>query len=561
MGITSRRVAGARRWCMHVALLLLAGAWVLPVQASPAGAQQAPRYLMAGAPATGPAPSRACEPEMLARLDQHAEVPPPPGGWPGVPQAVEVFNVFAGEVMVGHGEQAICGRLHDARTLDTRFLAGVGMVLVPPAGDMQPIRVAWAAPLQAHWVPTVRVGAPSQVHQMDTARLMVRIASLSVANALAFAALMGFLSARDRVFLGHAVLCVLVMLWQAVLSGLSGYPVPWLPVDEHASRWLLAFTCMGLSALLYVLWQLAGVRSRSHALRVYLLRALAGFWLLGAAAAAWLPLHLLGMFADGVEIAFRVASVVLFLVGVYMARQRRANALVGLLAIAPFLVMSALEIADSRYLVAFRVEMIQLSITWFLIMSAYALNLRLGSLRRQRDEMQALVDTDALTGLANRRAGRARLAAHVEHATTHGGALTVAFLDIDRFKAINDVYGHSVGDQVLVAVAQTLSAGVRDAADAARIGGEEFLMMLPGVDTAASMERMEAVRAQVPLAVARLGLPGLTATISIGVATLHPHDAGPDALLARADAAMYQAKRGGRDRVVAAGPPGAENGA
>ncbi len=542
-------------------LLLLAAAGMATGHAAGTDQGNAPRYLLSGSPATDQGLAPDCDAATLARLDQWMELPPPAGGWTGVPQSVEVFNIVAGEVLIGHGGRMACGHMHDARSRDARFHAGVGMVLVPEAGSGEPIMVAWTSPLQSNWIPTVRIGAPSEVQQIDTALLLVRIACLSVANALAFSALLGFLGTRDRAFLGYAGLCLLMMLWQAVLSGLSGYPWAWLPVGEHTPRWLVAFAVTGLSALLYVLWQLCGVPPRNARQRRGLLVALGVAWLLGAACAVLLPPVALGPLAGAVDIVFRVAGAAMVPVGVFMARRPGSNAWVGLVAISPFLAMSVLDLADSRVLLAYRVELFQLSITWFLTMGAYAVNLRLGSLRRQRDEMRALVDTDALTGLANRRAGLARLARFMRDARARDGVLSVAFLDLDRFKRINDLYGHPVGDRVLVAVARTLSAAVRDPADVARIGGEEFVVILPGVDGDTAMARMEDIRAHVPPAVDRLGIPGVSATISIGVASLHPADEGPGALLARADAAMYQAKRGGRNRVVAAALPNAENAA
>lgn len=362
------------------------------------------------------------------------------------------------------------------------------------------------------------------------------------------------MSARDGVFLGYAMLCLLAVLWQAIVSGLSGYPEPWLPVCGHAARWLVALSCMGLSVLLYVMWLLIGAPGPG---RGRLLRALAGVWLLGTALAVVLPGRALGPMADMMDLGFAVACVGMFPLGLYAAWRRRGDALAGVAAMVPFLAMVGLELTGSMTLVEYRVEIIQLSITWFLTVSAYALNQRLGRLRRQRDQMQVLADTDALTGLANRRAGLARLERHFRNASARGGMLTVAFLDIDLFKRINDVHGHQVGDRVLVAVARTLAGAVRDAADVVRMGGEEFLVLLPGVSGEAARRRMEEVRTQVGHVGSGLDIPGLTVTASIGLASLHPDDHDASALLRRADQAMYRAKGDGRDRVAAADASGA----
>ena len=160
------------------------------------------------------------------------------------------------------------------------------------------------------------------------------------------------------------------------------------------------------------------------------------------------------------------------------------------------------------------------------MMAAYALNLRLGRLRRQRDEMRQLADTDMLTGLPNRRAGLRLLAEYLERARQEPHALAIGFLDIDLFKDINDQFGHDVGDQVLVAVARALRGSVRNHDDVIRMGGEEFLVLLPGAGHAAAVARLETVRQQVAAVTQALGIPGLTVSASIGLAVLKPRPSG-----------------------------------
>ena len=534
------RIVGITGW------LWLLVALSCPVLAAP---QVGRDYLVTGAPTSEQAPQRHCTPEMQAELTERVEIPAPPGGWSGAPQAINVFNIFAGEVRVHHGDREICGRMHDARTRDSRFRAGVGMVVVPPAGNHEPIQVAWEKPLKPGWIPTVRIGAPSPVQQFDTARLLVRTACVAIAIALAFMALMGFLSTRDRVFFGYALLCALSVLGQSVLSGLSGYPEPWLPVDGQETRWLVAFSCVGLPILLYVMWLLVGGARLWPKTQRWLPWFTAGLCAL-AVAAAWLPTAGLSRLATAMDSGFVMGGVVVFALGVALLRRHRADAVPAIAAVLPFLAMAAMDLADNCLLIEYRVEAIQLSITWFLTVSAYVLNLRLGQLRRQRDEMRALADTDELTGLPNRRAGLKRLEQHMRDARASDDTLAVGFLDIDLFKRINDVHGHEAGDRVLVAVAATLTAAVRDPADVIRMGGEEFLVLLPGIGGATARARLEAMRSQVSAAGASLGVDGLAVTASIGLATLIAEDADAASLLRRADGAMYRAKHAGRDRVV-----------
>ncbi len=151
--------------------------------------------------------------------------------------------------------------------------------------------------------------------------------------------------------------------------------------------------------------------------------------------------------------------------------------------------------------------------------------------------------TDALTGLPNRRAWDDDLAREVARAGRAGGTLTVAVLDLDHFKHFNDAHGHPAGDRLLADVAALWSARVRAGDVVARLGGEEFGVLLPDCRTADA----------VPL-VARLldGLPG-GATCSAGVASLREGDDAA-ALLAAADRALYRAKESGRARLVVADP-------
>ncbi|WP_449302519.1 diguanylate cyclase [Pseudoxanthomonas mexicana] len=530
--------------------------WLVLLCALPCLALATPQvgrdYLVAGAPTSEQAPQRHCTPAMRAQLTERVEIPAPPGGWSGAPQAVNVFNVFAGEVRVHHGDREVCGRMHDARTRDSRFRAGIGMVAVPPAGSREPIQVAWSTPLKAGWIPTVRIGAPSPIQQFDTARLLVRTACVAIAIALAFMALMGFLSTRDRVFLGYTLLCTLTVLGQAVLSGLSGYPEPWLPIGDQESRWLVVLSCLGLPVLLYVMWLLNGAARAWRAAGRWLARATVAFCAT-ALLAVWLPQGALSRLATGMDAGFAVGCVAILVLSLAGLRRRRGDALAAIAAVLPFLAMTLMDMADNRVLIEYRVEAIQLAITWFLTVSAYVLNLRLGQLRRQRDEMRALADTDELTGLPNRRAGLKRLEQHMDAARADGGLLAVGFLDIDLFKRINDVHGHAVGDRVLVAVAATLTSAVRDPADVIRMGGEEFLVLLPGIGGATARARLDAMRTGVGAAGAALGIEGLAVTASIGLASLTPDDADAASLLRRADEAMYRAKRAGRDRVVEAG--------
>jgi diguanylate cyclase (GGDEF)-like protein/PAS domain S-box-containing protein len=167
-------------------------------------------------------------------------------------------------------------------------------------------------------------------------------------------------------------------------------------------------------------------------------------------------------------------------------------------------------------------------------------------------ELSALASTDALTGLANRRMFDATLRKEWFRALRDGSPLSLLMIDIDHFKPLNDQYGHQAGDAYLAAVADVIERNVRRAGDmAARYGGEEFAIVLPGTAAAGALEMAEAIRRAVVAArfdsIVKDGPP---ITVSIGVAATVPiAGAGAATLVHSADAALYQAKRNGRNRV------------
>lgn len=158
--------------------------------------------------------------------------------------------------------------------------------------------------------------------------------------------------------------------------------------------------------------------------------------------------------------------------------------------------------------------------------------------------------TDALTGLANRRELTSRLEDELVRASRNGTSLSFVIADIDDFKEINDGHGHQTGDDVIKAVATVLGGSVRETDLPVRFGGEEFVVVLPGARLGNARRAADAMRK----AIAELEIPGprgepVRVTASFGVAEF-PTYATPEALLAAADAALYQAKRAGKNRVA-----------
>ena len=169
--------------------------------------------------------------------------------------------------------------------------------------------------------------------------------------------------------------------------------------------------------------------------------------------------------------------------------------------------------------------------------------------KRHDPELQRLARHDALTGLPNQRSFWEQLAQDTARAKRHGRPLSIAVIDIDHFKRVNDAHGHLTGDAVLREVCDRLQRLVRDGEHLARVGGEEFAWILPDAPEEGALVAAERARR----AVGERPFPGVgTVTLSVGVCELgDAPDGDAGDLYARADAALYEAKRRGRDRSCA----------
>lgn len=174
-------------------------------------------------------------------------------------------------------------------------------------------------------------------------------------------------------------------------------------------------------------------------------------------------------------------------------------------------------------------------------------------MRKRLDQSMAMAVTDQLTGLHNRRYMTTQLDQHLKRANTGHDHVSVLVADVDRFKSVNDSYGHDVGDEVLQEFSKRLTENVRPGDIACRFGGEEFVVVMPGTRGDMACQVAERVRREVaamPFRVQGLNKP-LDITVSLGVSTSVPPDDTQDALLKRADEALYRAKQSGRNRVEA----------
>src|SRR4029077_12101763 len=171
-------------------------------------------------------------------------------------------------------------------------------------------------------------------------------------------------------------------------------------------------------------------------------------------------------------------------------------------------------------------------------------------LRDSRKELERLSVTDDLTGLYNRRYLMDTLANELRRSRRLEHPCALLMADVDHFKEYNDTYGHLAGDDALLRIAAVLREATRDVDCAARYGGEEFVVLMPETKAPGAIEAAERIRTRLT-ADERVGGE---LSVSIGVAQFPDDGDAPEALLARADAALYRAKREGRDRVLRAPP-------
>jgi diguanylate cyclase (GGDEF)-like protein len=172
-------------------------------------------------------------------------------------------------------------------------------------------------------------------------------------------------------------------------------------------------------------------------------------------------------------------------------------------------------------------------------------------LKEANRRIEELAELDELTGSLNRRCIMRMLDEEVSRSQRTGTPCSIALIDLDWFKRINDTYGHPTGDEVLRTFAITVFANIRNFDRFGRFGGEEFLLVLPDTSRQAALRILDRLRAIIADLDWSAFSPGMRVTVSAGVATLK-HDDTPDTILARADGTLYEAKAQGRNRIVSA---------
>lgn len=193
----------------------------------------------------------------------------------------------------------------------------------------------------------------------------------------------------------------------------------------------------------------------------------------------------------------------------------------------------------------------QTQMFWVAMIVGLSLMLMLFSrLDEQREQLEQLSRTDGLTGLSNRRHFMERLATELQRRDRYGQPFSVVVCDADHFKSVNDTWGHHAGDEVLVAMGRLLNGGLRISGDvAARLGGEEFALLL--TDCRLAEARIVCDRLRRHLGAREFGTPGRRFRVTLSMGVVEVAAGGIEAALKAADVNLYQAKRDGRDRIVA----------
>lgn len=191
-----------------------------------------------------------------------------------------------------------------------------------------------------------------------------------------------------------------------------------------------------------------------------------------------------------------------------------------------------------------------------LVLTMLFTNIFLGIVLRLQERLRKLGITDALTGVYNRRHMDKEVGEAIERHKRYGADSSLLLVDIDFFKSVNDEVGHAAGDRALKEIAALMRRSLRKLDLVFRIGGEEFLVLLPDVKEAGAAEAAEKLRREVASAEF---LPGRNITVSIGVGEIAPGEAR-EQWIRRIDRALYAAKGAGRNRVVIADVPGTGSG-
>ena len=440
------------------------------------------------------------------------------------------------------------------------FLGARDMVFIVPEG------VSPAQPLYAHLTSSsgepqylsVSHGALASTLALGADRARMIALTFGALMAVSLAALLIWFVLKDPLFILYATMFSLQAIYVAYLSG-QGFDWPWLsfaaPLDSFALN-----VPIGLSGAVACLFTREIADLKHFSPRVY---AIFG-WL--AVAFVIITAANVAKFVGGLDVVNMIGNVMfvvaaVFTVIVCVLAWRRGNRAAGWFLIAWILLEGFTIAAALRFLMtsslgsdALDYYGLPLSMVAASILIALGVADRLRAQRAALSEAERRAQTDPLTGVLNRRSLIERLDAACARAKARGLPIALLFIDLDHFKQINDTFGHPAGDACLRAIIEPIHAELRQSDVIGRYGGEEFVVILSSADAVGAtaiaqriVDRVAAVR------VCGFGEP-ISVTCSIGIAASDTLGIWGEPLLAQADAAVYVAKRSGRNQIHLAPP-------
>ena len=503
---------------------------------------------------------RALPPEHIATLDRGSRgawlrVSPAPGlRWPAAGLSLELRLRALGDVtwVNARGEDAVTSSL-DREHPDAPRGHGVTLVQVPPGEDR-------AAPVLLRLEP--HDGTPAAVDVVaratpdeavaDAHRLATISACLAVMMCTALYALLFGTLMRDVTFIHYAAYVLGFAAIQALVTGFTTDPLE-LHAISAARPWVMALA-VGISSWGAALFLSGFADLPRHAPRLAQLLLWGANGTLALCLIALVPIPLIMDALRALINPLLILLAILMLVASLLALARGARYVpVYLVGWVPLLVITVIDSAQA--LGAFPgwtgvSDAMLAGGTFETVVLVFAITFRARDLRSDRDRTRREAETDILTGVLNRTGWQRHLDGALLKSRERREPVALMFLDLDHFKSFNDRHGHACGDELLRQVAHVVQRDLRPGDLVGRWGGEEFVILLPGCNGQRARSTAERLRVHVEeLRVAvRGGLAGTT--VSIGISALMP-DEEPHAAIARADAAMYHAKRSGRNRATA----------
>ncbi|MDN5780627.1 MAG: GGDEF domain-containing protein, partial [Luteimonas sp.] len=433
------------------------------------------------------------------------------------------------------------------RTLDPRFSRRALVFPLPAAGPVY-IGVEGARyPLQV----AVRDANAQLAEDVVHVRLISMV--IGVLIGISLVVLLFWLLLRERVYLLYAATMVLQLMYLLCAYG-EAYALPGLRVlAMFGVEGIWTVATLATAAASFFLIRLTDLEQHAR-LPSRLLRWVGGYASLALVVLLWLPWPAdKGWFPAAGNATLLVANALALLALGVASWRRHRRAAYALLAWVPLVALStarAVQLGTGAALTPGVEYGLPLMLAFTSIVLVLILADRMLTMRHERDRAQLHAERDALTGVFNRSGIEQRLDWAITRARDHGGVLSAIFLDLDHFKDINDAHGHAVGDACMRELVRAAGGELAYGDHIGRLGGEEFLLALPGSDLPQARRTGERIRRSVEVQCAHVdGIP-VALTVSVGVAAYRMGDSVAS-LVARSAQAMYAAKHAGRNRVEA----------